>query len=127
MHTCVSSALSAGEGILGLVKLIFEGAYPNLPLTWEGVFQGLPTVPRRRRMVMEAKHEAVHSMIPTDSPLALNGEPELNFLNSLFIHIDSDRGFGGLRPNTEFIFNYVGQLREHEHSSPRKRARISAK
>lgn len=103
MHASVSSALCSGEGILGLVKLIFEGAYPNLPSTWEGAFQGLPTVPRRRRMVMEAKilHEAAHSMIPDESPLALNGEPELNFLNSLFVHIDSDRGFGGLRPVTD--------------------------
>lgn len=126
MHTCVSSALSAGEGILGLVQLIFEGAYPNLPLTWEGAFQGLPTVPRRRRMVMEAKllHEAAHSMIPTDSPLALNGEPELNFLNSLFVHIDSDRGFGGLRPITDsFSTMWVNSesmnilLRESEQES----------
>jgi hypothetical protein len=126
MHTCVSSALSSGEGILGLVKLIFEGAYPNLPSTWEGAFQGLPTLPRRRRMVMEAKilHEAAHSMIPDDSPLALNGEPELNFLNSLFVHIDSDRGFGGLRPITDsFSTMWVSSenmnilLRESEQES----------
>jgi serine/threonine protein kinase/ankyrin repeat protein len=126
MHTCVSSALSSGEGILGLVKLIFEGAYPNLPSTWEGALQGLPTLPRRRRMVMEAKilHEAAHSMIPDDSPLALNGEPELNFLNSLFVHIDSDRGFGGLRPITDsFSTMWVSSenmnilLRESEQES----------
>lgn len=111
MHACMNSALGSGEGLLGLVKLIFEAAYPNVPPSWEEAAKGLPTVPRRRRMVMDVKllHQVVHTMIPNDSPVALNGEPELNFFNCLFIHIDSERHFGGLSPITDsFSTMWVG-------------------
>ena len=40
----------------------------------------------------------MQEMIPTDSPVALNGKHELNFIHSLFTHIDSGRAFGGLKP-----------------------------
>jgi hypothetical protein len=47
-------------------------------------------------------HEALHStLIPSDSPIALNGEQELQFFSSLYVHIDSSRTFAGLRPITD--------------------------
>ena len=54
-------------------------------------------------MVAELKilHEVAHSMINSQSPVALNGEAEMQFLSSLYLHIDSARAYGGLRPITD--------------------------
>ncbi len=51
-------------------------------------------------MVAEALilREAVKDSIPADSPVALNGREELDFVHSLYTHIDSSRTFGGLKP-----------------------------
>ncbi len=103
MHACISSAICGAEGVKGLVKLIFEGAYPQSPPSWHEAFKGIPTIPSRKRMVTECRilHQACHLTIPHDSPVALNGEPELQFFSSLFIHIDSMRSYSGLRPVTD--------------------------
>lgn len=103
MHTCVSSVSCAEEGPRGLLKILSEGSYPNVPESWESAFSGIPIVPIRRRMVAELKilHEVAHSMISSQSPVALNGEAEMQFLGSLYLHIDSARAYGGLRPITD--------------------------
>jgi hypothetical protein len=98
MYTCVSSALCAEAGPEGLLKLLSEGAYPDVPETWIEGFKGIPIIPLRRRMVAEAKilHQACHTMIAPLSPVSLNGEAEMQFFNSLFLHIDSSCKFAGL-------------------------------
>ena len=103
MYTCVSSALCAEAGPEGLLKLVSEGAYPNVPESWGDAFRGIPIIPLRRRMVAEAKivHQICHSLISPQSPLALNGESEMQFYNSLFTHIDSSRSFAGLTRVTD--------------------------
>uniref|UniRef100_A0A7S3Q1R9 Protein kinase domain-containing protein n=1 Tax=Chaetoceros debilis TaxID=122233 RepID=A0A7S3Q1R9_9STRA len=103
MHTCTSNAICAADGVKGLVKLIFEGAYPQSPPSWQVAFKGVPTLPNKKRMVTEATilHKVCHDLIPHDSPLALNGEAEMQFLSSLFIHIDFGRTYAGLRPITD--------------------------
>lgn len=103
MHTCVSSVSCAEGGPRGLLKILSEGSYPNVPESWDSAFSGIPTVPIRRRMVAELKilHEVVHGMINSQSPVALNGEAEMQFLSSLYLHIDSARAYGGLRPITD--------------------------
>lgn len=54
-------------------------------------------------MVAEASilREAIKEFIPKDSPVALNGKEELDFIHSLYSHIDSGRSFGGLKPVTD--------------------------
>jgi serine/threonine protein kinase len=103
MHTCVSSVSCTEEGPRGLLKLLAEGNYPNVPDSWESAISGVPTVPIRRRMVAEAKilHEATHNMIDSTSPIALNKEAEMQFLTSLYLHIDSACNYAGLHPITD--------------------------
>lgn len=49
-------------------------------------------------MVSEALmlREATQKLIQDDSPLALNGKKELDFIHTLFANIDSGHTFGGL-------------------------------
>ncbi len=53
----------------------------------------------KRRMVAEASilQEAILELIPSDSPVSSGTKHELDFIHSLFSHIDSTRAFGGLR------------------------------
>ena len=104
MHACVSSGLCAEDGPEGLIKILAEGLYPEeVPESWDSVFAGIPTIPIKRRMVAEAKilHQVCHQMIPKDSPIALNGESEPQFLSSLYSHIDKGKTYAGLRPITD--------------------------
>lgn len=103
MHACVTSALCAEDGVAGLLKLLAEGAYPDVPESWALLAKGIPTLPIRKRMVTEVKilHRVSHSLIASQSPVALNGETEMQFLSSLYLHIDSNRSYGGLRPATD--------------------------
>ena len=61
--------------------------------------KGLPKVFLKRRMVAEAiiLREVTQEMIQDDSPVALNGKRELDFLHTLLTHIDSKHEFGGLK------------------------------
>ncbi len=54
-------------------------------------------------MVAEALilREATQHMIQQDSPVALNGKRELDFIHTLFSYIDSGRDFGGLKCVTD--------------------------
>lgn len=54
-------------------------------------------------MVAEALilREATQDMIQEDSPVALNGKHELDFIHTLFSYIDSGREFGGLKCVTD--------------------------
>jgi len=105
IHASVSSVVCAEHGSRGLLKLLCgESDSVAMFKSWEDSFSGIPTVPIRKRMVQELAllHEALHStLIPSDSPMALNGEGELHFFSSLFVHIDSSRTFAGLRPITD--------------------------
>jgi len=103
MYTCASSALCAEAGPEGLLKLISEGAYPDVPQSWLEAFKGIPTIPLRRRMVAEAKilHQVCQNLITPQSPVAMNGEAEMQFFSSLFLHIDSSRTFAGLSKVTD--------------------------
>lgn len=103
MHTCVSSVSCAEEGPRGLLKLLAEGTYPDVPESWENALSGIPTISIRRRMVAEAKilHEVAQNMIGFNSPVALNKEAEMQFLSSLYLHIDSACNYAGLRPITD--------------------------
>lgn len=96
MHACVSSAICAESG--PEAKLISEGAYPDMPESWIDAFRGIAVMPIRRRMVAEIQilHQVSHLLITPESPIALNGEAEMQFLSSIFLHIDSGRTFGGL-------------------------------
>jgi hypothetical protein len=105
IHASVSSILCAGQETRGLLKVLCgESNSVAILKSWEDSFSGIPTVPIRKRMVTELAllHEALHStLIPSDSPMALNGEEELQFFSSLYVHIDSSRTFAGLRPITD--------------------------
>lgn len=104
MHACVSSGLCAEDGPEGLIKILADGLYPEeVPESWDSVFAGIPTIPIKRRMVAEAKmlHQVCHQMIRKDSPIALNGESEPQFLSSLYSHIDKGKTYAGLRPITD--------------------------
>jgi hypothetical protein len=105
VHTIVSSVLCATQGPEGLLNLLCGGSNSvGIPPAWERSFCGIPTIPLRKRMVMEASllHKAVHSnLICPGSAIALNDEEELQFFSSLYIHIDSSRTFAGLRPITD--------------------------
>ena len=50
-------------------------------------------------MVAEALvlREATKDLISKNSPVAMNGKHELDFISDLFTHIDSGRSFGGLK------------------------------
>jgi serine/threonine protein kinase len=105
IHASVSSILCTEQGPETFSKLLCgESGSVAVHKSWGDSFSGIPTIPIRKRMVTELSllHEALHStLIPSDSPIALNGEQELQFFSSLYVHIDSSRTFAGLRPITD--------------------------
>lgn len=96
MHICVLYARGVANGVAGLVKLIFEGAYPLVPPSWAAASAGMSHSLDEARLLREANvlREAIVDM---DSGAGSRAVDDVLFFRSLFQNSDPKRTFADMK------------------------------
>jgi len=92
MHMCQLYARGVSGGSAGIVKLIFQAAYPHIPPSWDLEATGLSNVLDEESMLNETR--ILLDAINSDSR---GGTSSLGYIETLFRPLDPKRNFGGLK------------------------------
>jgi len=101
VQACVLYMRGMSNGVPGLVKLIFEGAYPHIPPSWAAASRGLSHQLHMDDTVSEIRSLMdVLNDLDSDTPkqkVTYDGDKELNSVLSYFHSFDPGRTYAGLK------------------------------
>ena len=104
MQLCILSVCGASGSVSGFVKLIFEGAYPHIPPSWNDEARGLDHSLKPGMMISMVRNVlfAVDELTTgLESEKKKNRVEELITLQNFLEHVDTNRSFAGLKRVTD--------------------------
>lgn len=102
MLMCILYVRGVADGVAGLVQLIFEGAYPHVPPSWEFAAKGLTHALDKKSWVREVQvlYDAIND-IHSIKKKSSNSVDELRHMERYFQGFDIKKTFAGLKRVTD--------------------------